>query len=66
MQQFHASRRHHPYVGGWYVPSSEEEQAMLKVRIDDDVLGVRPEGPITREDVATLTRAADEYLAGHP
>jgi hypothetical protein len=28
-------------------------------------LGVRPDGPITREDVATLTRAADEYLADH-
>ena len=23
-------------------------------------------GPIAREDVATLTRTADEYLAGHP
>jgi hypothetical protein len=39
---------------------------MLKVQFDGDVLGVRPDGPITREDVATLTRAADEYLAGHP
>ena len=39
---------------------------MLTVQFDGDVLGVRPEGPITREDVATLTRAADEYLAGHP
>ena len=39
---------------------------MLKVQFNGDVLGVRPEGPITREDVATLTQAADEYLAGHP
>ena len=39
---------------------------MLKVQFDDDVLRVRPEGPITREDVAALTRAADEYLTGHP
>jgi hypothetical protein len=39
---------------------------MLNVQFDGDVLGVRPDGPITREDVATLTRAADEYLAGHP
>ena len=38
---------------------------MLKVQFDGDVLGVRPEGPITREDVATLTRTADAYLAGH-
>ena len=38
---------------------------MLKVQFDGDVLGVRPDGPITWEDVATLTRAADEYLAGH-
>ena len=39
---------------------------MLKVQFDGDVLGVRTEGPIAREDVATPTRAADEYLAGHP
>ena len=39
---------------------------MLNVQIDGDVLAVRPDGPITREDVATLTRAADEYLADHP
>jgi hypothetical protein len=39
---------------------------MLKMQFDGDVLGVRPGGPITREDVATLTRTADEYLAGHP
>ena len=38
---------------------------MLNVQIDGDVLAVRPDGPITREDVATLTRAADEYLADH-
>ena len=39
---------------------------MLTLQFDGDVLVVRPEGPITREDVATLTRTADEYLAGHP
>jgi hypothetical protein len=39
---------------------------MLKVQFDGDVLGVRPDGPITREDVGTLTRTADEYLADHP
>jgi hypothetical protein len=36
---------------------------MLKVQFDGDVLAVRPDGPITREDVGTLTRTADEYLA---
>ena len=36
------------------------------MQFDDDVLGVRPEGPITRDDVATLTQAADAYLASHP
>jgi hypothetical protein len=40
--------------------------AMLNIQFDGDVLGVRPDGPITREDVVTLTRTADEYLAGHP
>jgi hypothetical protein len=35
---------------------------MLNVQFAGDVLAVRPDGPITREDVATLTRAADEYL----
>ena len=39
---------------------------MLKLQFDGDVLVVQPEGPITREDVATLTRTADEHLAGHP
>jgi hypothetical protein len=39
---------------------------MLNVQFDGDVLGVRPEGPITRDDVATLTRTADDYLVGHP
>ena len=37
-----------------------EERAMLNVQFDGDVLAVRPDGPITREEVATLTRAADE------
>ena len=39
---------------------------MLKVQFDGDVLAVRPEGPITRDDVAMLTRTADYYLVGHP
>ena len=39
---------------------------MLNVQFDGAVLAVRPDGPITREDVATLTRTADEYLADHP
>jgi SpoIIAA-like len=38
---------------------------MLNVQFNGDVLVVRPDGPITREDVATLTDAADEYLASH-
>ena len=38
---------------------------MLNVQFVGDVLWVRPEGPITRDDVATLTRTADDYLAGH-
>jgi hypothetical protein len=38
---------------------------MLNVQFDGDVLGVRPGGPITRDDVAVLTRSADDYLAGH-
>ena len=29
---------------------------MLTVQFDGDVLVVRPDGPIRREDVATLTR----------
>ena len=41
------------------------ERRMLKVQFDGDVLAVRPESPITRDDVATLTRTADNYLAGH-
>jgi len=39
---------------------------MLKLQFDGDVLVVQPEGRITQEDVVTLTRMADEYLAGHP
>ena len=38
---------------------------MLTAQFDSDVLSVRPEGPITREDVATLTRTVDEYLTDH-
>jgi hypothetical protein len=41
------------------------ERAMLDVQFDGDVLRVRPEGPITREDVATLTQTVDEYLTDH-
>lgn len=39
---------------------------MLKVQFDGDMLVVRPEGAITREDVTTLTRTADDYLTDHP
>ena len=39
--------------------------ALLNVQFVGDVLWVRPDGPITRDDVATLTRTADDYLAGH-
>ena len=39
---------------------------MLKVQFDDDVLRVQPDGPISREDVATLERTVDEYLASRP
>ena len=39
---------------------------MLKLQFDGDVLVVQPEGRITREEVAALTQAADEYLTGHP
>jgi hypothetical protein len=38
---------------------------MLNAQFDGDVLVLRPDGPITREDVAALTRTADEYLASH-
>jgi hypothetical protein len=38
---------------------------MLKPQFDDEVLVLRPDGPITREDVATLTRAVDEHLTDH-
>jgi hypothetical protein len=39
---------------------------MLNTQFDGDVLGLRPDAPITREDVATLTRTADGYLVDHP
>lgn len=39
---------------------------MLTAQFDGDVLVVRPGGPIAREDVATLTRTVDDYLADHP
>ena len=38
---------------------------MFNAQFDGDVLVLRPDGPITREDVAALTRTADEYLASH-
>jgi len=39
---------------------------MLSVQFDGDVLRVQPEGPITSDDVATLTRTVDEYLSDRP
>jgi len=39
---------------------------MLAAQFDADVLVLRPDGPITRADIATLTRLVDEYLARHP
>jgi hypothetical protein len=38
---------------------------MLNAQFDADVLVLRPDGPVTREDVTALTRTVDEYLAGH-
>jgi hypothetical protein len=38
---------------------------MLNAQFDSDVLVLRPDGPITKDDVAALTRTADEYLANH-
>jgi hypothetical protein len=38
---------------------------MLAAQFDGDVLVLQPDGPITRADVAKLTRVVDEYLAGH-
>jgi hypothetical protein len=48
-----------------YVPSWSAERKMLKVQFEGDVLAVHPEGPITRDDVATLTRTAGNYLADY-
>jgi hypothetical protein len=45
--------------------TSLRRTTMLNARFDGDVLGLQPDGPITREDVAALTLTADEYLAGH-
>ena len=39
---------------------------MLTLLFDGHVLRVRPDGPITRGDVATLMRTEDEYLPGPP
>jgi hypothetical protein len=36
---------------------------MLKVQFDGDVLGVRSEGPITREGVTTLTRTLPGFAS---
>lgn len=38
---------------------------MLTAEFDGGVLVVRPQGPIAREDVETLVRTADAYLASH-
>lgn len=39
---------------------------MLNAQFDGDVLKVRPDGPITTEDVAALTQTVDGYLTTHP
>jgi hypothetical protein len=39
---------------------------MLNAQFDGDVLVLRPDGPIGRADIATLTKTVDDYLAGHP
>jgi hypothetical protein len=39
---------------------------MLNPQFDGEVLVLRPDGPITSEDIATLTRSVDEHLANHP
>ena len=38
---------------------------MLSAEFEGDLLRVRPEGPITSEDVAKLRATADEHLATH-
>jgi hypothetical protein len=38
---------------------------MLNLQFDGDVLMLRPDGPITRLDVATLTRTVEQYLSAH-
>jgi len=40
--------------------------AMLKPQFDGDVLVLRPDGPITTEDLTALRGFVDEYLAAHP
>ena len=44
----------------------DREKAVLATQFDGDVLVLRPDGPITRADVATLARIVDEYLRKHP
>jgi SpoIIAA-like len=39
---------------------------MLNAQFDGDVLKVQPGGPITTDDVRTLTRTVDDYLTDHP
>ena len=39
---------------------------MLSALFDGEVLVLRPDGPITRADIATLTRTVDDHLAAHP
>jgi hypothetical protein len=38
---------------------------MLHPQFDGDALVLRPDAPITRADVAELTRTVDQYLATH-
>lgn len=43
-----------------------QEVLRLNAQFDGDVLRVQPGGPITTEDMATLTRTVDGYLTDHP
>src|SRR5262245_8501217 len=43
----------------------ERTTAMLTAQFNEDVLVVRPDGPITSEDVTALLTAATGYLATH-
>jgi hypothetical protein len=39
---------------------------MLDAQFDGDVLVLRPDGPITSDDIAALTQTVDGYLSQHP